>query len=174
MKSILIQRLLALIIALATAACRPPVRAASPLTVPLVTPDADGIAVIALERRMWDAERRRDRAGVDSLIAPDFVYLSAIARRDRSKMEDLDNRFGPHVLLEGYDLKAIRTVRVAEDVIALHFIADQRIRTDGALICPHTGTSETWARRRDRWLLVTRTEYVIGGEEPPPCPKPGN
>lgn len=132
--------------------------------------DPDGAAVIARERQIWAAERSRDRAGVDSLLAPDYVYLSAIARRDRSKIEDLDNRFGPHVVLETYELRSLRTARVAPDVIALHFIADQRIRTDSVVICPHTGTSETWARRAGRWLLVTRTEYLIGGERPPVCP----
>lgn len=122
-----------------------------------------------LERAIWAAERRRDRVGVDSLLAPDYVYLSAIARRDRSGAEDLALRFGPHVVLEDYTLHGLRTARVSSDVIALHFVADQRIRSDSVLICPHTGTSETWARRAGRWRLVTRTEYLIGGERPPRC-----
>lgn len=124
--------------------------------------------MIALERQLWAAELRRDRAGVDSLIAPEYVYLSNRAQ-DRTKAEDLDLRFGPHVTLEAYELHSPRTVRVAADVIALHYLADQRIREDSVRICPHTGTSETWARRGGQWRLTTRTEYLLGAARPPAC-----
>ena len=110
-------------------------------------------------------------AGVDSLIAPDYVYLSNRAV-DRTKAQELDLLFGPHVLLEVYELRSPRTAQVSADAIALHYLADQRFRLDSVDICPHTGTSETWELRNGQWRMVTRAEYLIRAAKAPSCSGP--
>lgn len=130
---------------------------------------ADSLAIIAREQLVWAAELRRDRVAVDTLMAPDYTYLSSLGIKDRSKQEDLDLRFGPEVVLGGYRLSSLRAVPVTADAWAVHYMARQRILRRGTWICPRTGTSETWVRRDGRWLQRTRTEYLDGGPPPPVC-----
>lgn len=126
-------------------------------------------AVIELERSYWAAEQRHDSAAVARLLAPDYVSMSSRGRTDRSKDEELALLFGGRVRLESFRFSAMRTAWVTPDVIALHYVVDQRFTLDGRALCPHAGSMTVWARRHGQWLRIVRTEYGIGSTEAQAC-----
>ena len=131
---------------------------------------AEAARVIALERAYWDAEKRGDHAMMDSLLAPDYRYLSARGGTDRSKHDELALLDGKNVALLDYTFSHVRSAWTAPDAIVLHYIIDQRVSFGGRLVCPHSGSMTAWTRRAGKWLRVARTEYVIGSATPPACP----
>lgn len=137
------------------------------VVVPAKDRKAEEAVVFGRSRAEFEAIRRRDRAGAEALLAPDFVYLSAIARRDRNRTEEMDENWGVQLL--SYEIEKPRAVWIDKKAVVIHYLVRMSLVWQGKEVCPHSGVTESWSKRGQSWLMVTRTEYLLGATTPPPC-----
>ncbi len=134
--------------------------------------DGREAAIIARSRALFEAEGRNDRPAIASFLAEDFVYLSSNGRPDRPKAEEI--ALQGDVTVETFSMLNERVRFVSADIAALHYLAHQRLRKAGrdGVICPYSGAMELWRHDRGRWLMVSRTEWLISWDEAAGCGRP--
>jgi len=101
---------------------------------PEASVDATTDALMAIEKKAWEAWKTRDAAGVESVMAPNFVYYGdrgftakadAVKLWSQAKCEGLDYAFG--------DAKGIS---ITPDVSLVTYKADVKGKCDGNPVSP--------------------------------------
>jgi len=101
---------------------------------PAASVDATTDALMAIEKKGWEAWKQRDKAGVESVMAPNFIYYGdrglsaradAIKLWSEPKCEGLDYTFG--------DAKGLS---ITPDVSLVTYKADVKGKCDGNAVSP--------------------------------------
>ena len=113
--------------------------------------------VLALEDAFTTALVKRDRAAIEKLLDPGFVYSENDVTVDRESLLEQ--------LLEGAD----RFTAASNEDMKAHAFGDTVVVT-GFMITKGTGPAgsferryrftDTWARRKGRWVLVAAHDYL--------------
>ena len=116
---------------------------------PAASVDATTDALIGIEKKAWEAWKQRDKAGVESVMAPNFVYYGdrgATARADaiklwsEAKCEGLDYAFG--------DAKGLS---ITPDVSLVTYQADVKGKCDGNPVTPSLWVASFDTKEGNDW-----------------------
>jgi len=118
-------------------------------------------SVMRAERGLWEAVRRQDSAAFAAILAPDYLYLSALGRRDRDRATEIGLHFGGGLRLDSLDLSHWRAVWVTDSVIVLDYLAKAWGVVGGQPDSQSGGALAVWSRRGGAWRAVVRTEWAV-------------
>lgn len=128
--------------------------------------------VIGLSKALWEAQVRRDKGPLDTLISADFRYFSSKWPLSWPKAEELSFRTDSREPLQSFDIQDVRTAWITDSALFLRYFVELRIRTDRGPVCPRRGVIETWRYEHAEWRQTTRTEWLIGSLVSPYCAAP--
>lgn len=133
------------------------------MTNPNTPHDSDGTelnAIMALERKVWDAWRTRDLEALSALTAPDYAAVDPEGVFDWPSVQ----KYLLTSELVGYDIAGMHARELGPDSVALAF----RVRADvGRTTAPRVvemSVLSVWVRRGERWLSVVRHEMPLSPE----------
>lgn len=121
-------------------------------------PDAMTETLMAIETKAWEAWKQRDKAGVESVMAKDFFYMSGLGRLDRagalklwseSKCEGLDYKFAEPV-----------SVSVTPDISLVTYKADAKGKCDGKPVTPAVWVASFDIKEGDAWKNAFYTDIA--------------
>jgi hypothetical protein len=110
---------------------------------------------------LWRAVQRQDSAALDRILAPDYVYLSALGRKDRDKATEIGMHIGSGLRLDSVDLFYWRRRWVTDSVAVLDYLAKAWGAVGGQPDSQFGGALAVWAQRDGRWRAVVRTEWAV-------------
>jgi hypothetical protein len=125
-------------------------------------PDSE---IVALERRAWEAIKRKDTTAFFAVAGPDFLYVqpSGVSRVTRAGSADALS--GCETRSYGMDSVAVTAAAEGAAVLTYRLTLDQ---TCGGRLAPTpVYVMEVWARRSGQWVVVSRSETTA--QQPSPA-----
>lgn len=121
-------------------------------------PDADGRleeTLLGLERRTWEATRKRDWEAIKALVADDFLAITGDGKRldGEGLVKELAG-----VEVTTYALDEVKLVRLTPDAAVLTYRAKVGYKAVGIRGRERLWVSSGWARRQGKWVNVTYHE----------------
>jgi hypothetical protein len=113
------------------------------------------------EAGLWRAVQRQDSAAFDRILAPDYVYLSSLGRKDRDKATEIGMHIGSGLRLDSIDLSHWRARWVSDSVAVLDYLSKAWGAVGGQRDSQFAGALAIWARRQGEWRVVARTEWAV-------------
>lgn len=130
-----------------------PAAAATPAA---AKPDTLTDTLMAIETKGWEAWKKRDKVGIESVMAKEFMYFSGLGRKDRagaialwadSKCEGIDYKFS--------DPKG---VSITPDVSLVTYKADVKGTCDGKRVPPSLWVASFDIKEGDVWKNAFYTD----------------
>ncbi len=113
-----------------------------------------GNAEVRAAAHAFDVARQTgDRATLERMIAPDFLFVRASGRIG-TKQDFIDGFTGPGQKLEPFRIEDPLFVRVSDDVAIVGGEAWVKGIDDGRPFAEHFRYADTFARREGRWTVV--------------------
>lgn len=123
--------------------------------------------LIANEKQLWDAIRRKDPAAFGNFLADDQLYVTSDGIHDKAatikSVGDLD--------IKDLSLTDFKLVKIDNDAAVLTYVADTKGTYAGQPIPPQAGrqrNSTAWINRGGKWVAVFHQDSTI--MEMPPTP----
>lgn len=119
-------------------------------------PDALTETLMAIETKAWEAWKQRDKAGVESVMAKDFMYVSGLGRTARAdaikmwaeqKCTGLDYKFTDPL-----------GVSISPDVSLVTYKADAKGVCDGKPVAPYLWVASFDLKESDTWKNAFYTD----------------
>ncbi len=105
-------------------------------------------AIYARLTAQWEGWKNQDPTPNNSIVADDFVSISADGLRRAGRPTTKQMAEQP---ISGYKLSEFRVVPVAADSALVTYFAD--IKTPGDNIEHHMAVGEFWTRRNGQWVI---------------------
>jgi hypothetical protein len=105
----------------------------------------------ALETRLWDAWRTRNRQTLDELFAADYYYVGDDGLEDR---QAVFKEFDAGVALTGYEMGPVTARQLTPDSWMLAYRATMRGVIASGPVEREEMEASVWARRNGRWQEV--------------------
>jgi len=113
------------------------------------------------EAGLWYAVQRQDSAALDRILAPDYVYLSAIGRKDRDKATELRMHIGSGLRIDSIALTHWRSRWIGDSAAVLDYLARAWGGVGAQADSQSGGALAIWERRNGRWQATVRTEWAV-------------
>lgn len=119
-------------------------------------PDALTETLLAIETKAWEAWKQRDKAGIEGVMAKDFMYVSGMGRMVRA---DAVKQWGDQKC-EGLDFKFTdaKGVQVTPDVALVTYKADVKGKCDGKPVAPFLWVASFDIKEGDAWKNAFYTD----------------
>lgn len=121
--------------------------------------DAEMTQVAALEKRIWDAWKRRDKATIVALTDPSYVNV------DENGVAGLADVLGSFAEfhLDDYQLGPMFALRIGPDAIVLNYNAKihGHVRTGHVDVSRPVSESSLWVRRAGKWRNLMLHETTL-------------
>lgn len=119
-------------------------------------PDALTDSLMAIENKAWEAWKQRDKAGIEAVMAKDFMYVSGSGRMVRA---DAIKLWGDQKC-EGLDYKFSdpKGVQVTPDVALVTYKADVKGKCDGKQVSPFLWVASFDTKEGDAWKNALYTD----------------
>ena len=121
----------------------------SPATAGSTTSDATTDQLMAIEKKAWDAWKARDKAGVESMMAPNFVYFGDTGFHDRADVIKLWSE--PKCEGLDYTVGDAKGFAVTPDVMLVTYSADVKGKCDGNPVTPGLWVASFDAKEGNDW-----------------------
>ena len=108
-------------------------------------------ALTALETRLWDAWKTRNRQALEELFADDYFYVGDDGEEDR---RTVFREFDAGVVLTGYELGPIKARQLSADSWLLAYRAKMQGTVAGQPVERAEMEASVWARRNGKWQAV--------------------
>ncbi|MEP6945283.1 MAG: nuclear transport factor 2 family protein [Acidobacteriota bacterium] len=112
-------------------------------------PDPSTDALMAVEKKAWDSWKARDIAGVESVMAKDFVSFGGMGRKDRA--ESIKGWSEPKCTGLGYAFAEPMGVQLAPDAALVTYKANSQGTCDGKPIAPTLWVASFDVKEGDAW-----------------------
>lgn len=119
-------------------------------------PDALTDALMAIETKAWEAWKQRDKAGIESVMAKDFMSVGGTGRFARA---DAVKNWGDQKC-EGLDFKFsdAKAFSVTSDVAVATYNADVKGKCDGNPVLPFVWVASFSIKEGDAWKNAFYTD----------------
>ncbi len=138
--------------------------------------DAD---LIAREKQVWEAIKKKDWDGFGALLADDHVYVGSSGVQDKKSTVDDIKEAMKDVNVTDASLTDFKTLRLDKDAIVVTYTATMQGTMNGKDIPPMSQrNSSVWANRGGKWVAVFHQDTDAKKAEQPagnataPTPKP--
>ena len=105
----------------------------------------------ALETRLWDAWKTRNRQTLEELFAADYFYVGDDGDEDRATVF---KEFDAGVVLTGYEMGPVKARQLSPDSWLLAYRAKMQGTVGGQPVERSEMEASVWARRNGRWQAV--------------------
>ena len=121
-------------------------------------PDALTDALMAIENKAWEAWKTRDKAGIESVMAKDFMYVSGLGRMTKA---DATKEWGDKKC-EGLDFKLTDPMGISlgSDVALVTYKADAKGSCDGKPVTPAFWVASFDIKEGDAWKNALYTDVT--------------
>lgn len=113
------------------------------------TPDALTQTLMAIETKGWDTWKARDAAGVESVMAKDFIYFGGRGRMNRA--ESIKNWSEPKCTGLGYTFAEPMGVQLSPDAALVTYKANAQGTCDGKPVTPTVWVASFDVKEGDAW-----------------------
>lgn len=113
----------------------------------------DNAAVRAAAQAFDQAQQQGDRAVLERMLAPDFLFVRGSGRVG-NRADFIEGFTAPGVTFEPFAISDPLFVRVSPDVAIVGGEGRIRGRASGQPIVEHFRYSDTFARRNGQWVVV--------------------
>jgi len=119
-------------------------------------PDTLTESLLAIETKAWESWKQRDKTGIESVMAKDFMYVSGSGRTPRAEAIKL---WGDQKC-EGLDFKFAdaKGVSVTADVSLVTYKADVKGKCDGKQVAPFLWVASFDMKEGDAWKNAFYTD----------------
>ena len=114
---------------------------------------ADNAEIRAAAQAFDDAQQHGDKAGLERMLAPDFLFVRGSGRVG-DRRDFIAGFTAPNSRLEPFRIGDRLFLRIAPDVAVVGGEARIRGIEDGKPFAQHFRYSDTFARRGGRWVAV--------------------
>jgi RNA polymerase sigma factor (sigma-70 family) len=122
---------------------------------------AEGLldTLLALEKRGWEAMKKKDVEGLRKMCAEDFVAIHSDG--SRVTRDEFFLLAFPFFELKSYSLSAVRLLSLGADAAILVYESESEMVILGETLKEQTQHSSTWVRRDGEWRNVFYQETTI-------------
>ena len=116
-------------------------------------------AIIALERRGWEAVKRKDTAAVFALTGGEFLYVQPWGMR-RMSLANAPNAFANcETASYAMDSATVTPAGSSTAVLTYRLTIDQTC--GGERVPSPIYVTEVWTQRNGKWVVLTRTDTIV-------------
>lgn len=115
-------------------------------------PDAN-TEIRAAAQAFDDAQLKGDRAALEAMLAPDFLFVLGSGRVG-GRRDFIEGFTNPNARLQPFEISDRLFIRVSPDVAILGGEARVKGTENGKPIAEHFRFSDTFAKRDGRWVVV--------------------
>jgi RNA polymerase sigma factor (sigma-70 family) len=139
----------------AATAAEPTAAARAPAGAPSDDALRDGL--LALERKVWDATKKKDWDALKEVVADDFVAITRDGRMTAEELlQDLEG-----IEIKSYAIGEVKLIRLAEAAALLSYRVKVRYKADGIDGSETAWITSSWVRRGDKWVNKTYQESPV-------------
>jgi hypothetical protein len=124
--------------------------------------------VIAREKQVWEAIKKKDWDGFGALLSDDHVYVGSSGVQDKkSSIDDLKEAMKDANITDA-SLTDFKTLRLDKDAVIVIYMASMKGTMNGKDIPPMSQRNSTvWANRGGKWVAVFHQDTDADKTEKP-------
>ena len=124
--------------------------------------------VMAKEKQVWDAIKKKDFDGFAAFLSDDQVYVSSQGVKDKkTSLDGMKSGFA-NMTMTDYSFTDFKTLPLDKDAVVVFYTATAKGTMDGKDFPPMAQrNSSVWANRGGKWQVVFHQETDVAKAEQP-------